>query len=268
MTNEITIEFLNQQLQEVLQEESKIYPLQFTDNSGKQGLIILNHHMNKDSIDSVSVLANKHRALDIGIIGRSIFESVLNMALIEYLPVKNGVTRYYLFMSVESLKVYRHMADIEPETAGKIYKPDDIKKWEAESRRYESEYGRASSSWSGISAIESCKILDKHYPPVVNSKHFFEFMYCQSYRYGSSAVHRSQQGISRHLRIISASSIIGGRVHSAQTTEEGMIFNYFHSLVVFLASTRVLGRAFNIPSLEDYFQKEIGFLIAGYPEVP
>ena len=137
MTNEITIEFLNQQLQEVLQEESKIYPLQFTDNSGKQGLIIVNHHLNKDSIDSVSVLANKQRALDAGIIGRSIFESVLNMGLIEYLPVKNGVTRYKLYMSVESLKLYRHMAHIEPETANKIYKPDNTKKWEAESRRYE-----------------------------------------------------------------------------------------------------------------------------------
>ena len=119
-----------------------------------------------------------------------------------------------------------------------------------------------------MNAIEICKILDKYYPPVIKSKHFFEFMYCQSYRYGSSATHRSQQGISRHLRIISASSIKGGRLHFAQAREEGLILNYFHSLVAFLASTRVLGRAFNIPSLEDYFQKKIGFLIAGYPEVP
>ncbi len=58
MTNEITIKFLNQQLQEVLREESKIYPLQFTDDSGKQGLIILNHYLNKDSMDSVNILAN------------------------------------------------------------------------------------------------------------------------------------------------------------------------------------------------------------------
>jgi len=267
MTNKVTIEFLNQQLQEVLQEESKIYPLRFTDNSGKQGLVIMNHHLNRDSIDSVSVLANKQRALDTAIIGRSIFESVLNMGLIEYLPVKNGVTRYYLFMSVESLKVYRHMADIEPETASKIYKPANIRKWEGDLERFEREYGGVTSSWSGISTVEICKILDKHYPPVINSKHFFEFMYCQSYRYGSSATHRSQQGISRHLRIVSTPSIRSGRVHSAQTSEEGLIFNYFHSLVVFLASIRVLIRAFNIPSLEDYFQKKIGFLIAGYPEV-
>ena len=82
MTEEITIESLNRQLQEVLQEESKIYPLEFTNASGKQGLIILNHHLNKDSMDSAKIIANKQRALDVGIIGRSIFESVLNMGLI------------------------------------------------------------------------------------------------------------------------------------------------------------------------------------------
>ena len=266
MTDEITLEFLNQQLQEVLQEESKIYPLQFTDDSGKQGLIILNHYLNKDSMDSVNILANKKRALDVGILGRSIFESVLNMGLIWFLPVNEGVTRYELFMSVESQKVYQHMAVTEQETASKIYKSDDIRRWEAESEQYEREYGRATSSWSGISAVEICKILDREYPPVIKSEHFFEFMYCQSYRYGSSATHRSQRGISRHLEVVSAPSRSGGTVHSAQTKEEGLIFNYFHSLIAFLASTRILGRAFNIPLLEEYFQRKVGFLIADYPE--
>jgi len=267
MTEEITIELLNQQLQEVLQEESEIYPLEFTDDSGKQGLIILNHYLNKDSMDSVKILTNKQRALDVGIIGRSIFESVLNMGLIWYLPVNEGVTRYELFMSVESKKVYEHMADIEKDTASKIYKSEDIKRWEAESAQYERDYGRATSSWSGKGAVEICKILDREYPPVIKSEHFFEFMYCQSYRYGSSATHRSQRGISRHLEVVSAPSRSGGTVHSAQIKEEGLVFNYFHSLIAFLASMRVIGRAFNIPSLEDYFQRKVGLLIAGYPEV-
>jgi len=197
---------------------------------------------------------------------RSIFESVLNMGLLWHLPENEGVTRYELYMSVESLKVYRHMADIERDTASKIYKSEDIKKWEANSNQYERDYGLVTSSWSGKNAIEICRILDSEYPPVVKSEHFFEFMYCQIYRYGSSATHRSQRGISRHLEVVSAPCRSGGRVHSAQIKEEGLIFNYFHSLIAFLASMRVLGRAFNIPSLEDYFQKKVGFLIAGYPE--
>lgn len=267
MTNGMTIEFLNQQLHEVLQEESKIYPLQFTDDSGKQGLIVLNHYLNKDSIDSVNILANKQRALDVGIIGRSIFESVLNMGQIWQLPVNEGVSRYELFMSVESLKVYRHMAEIEPETASKIYNSDDIKRFEAELEQYEREYGSVTSSWSGMTAVEICKVLDIEYPPVIKTRHFFEFMYCQIYRYGSSATHRSQQGLSRHLKFVSTPSRSGGRVHSTQIKEEGLIFNYFHSLIAFLASMRVVGRAFNIPSLEGYFQRKVGLLIAGYPEV-
>lgn len=266
MSDEITLELINQQLQEVLEEDSKIYPLQFSDESGKQGLIILNHHLNKDSLDSVQVLANMRRALDVGIIGRSIFEAVLNMGLLWRLPENDGVDRYERFLSIESLKVYRHMEQIEKDTAGKIYKFEDIKKWEADYNQYQIDYGVETSSWSGKTTAEICHILDKEYPPVVKTEHFFEFMYCQIYRYGSSATHRSQRGISRHLELVSAPSRSGGRVHSAQSREEGLIFNYFHSLIAFLASMRVIGRAFNIALLEDYFQRKVGFLIAGYLE--
>lgn len=266
MTEEITVESLNRQLQGVLREESKIYPLEFTGDSEKQRLIALNHYLNRDSMDSVRILADKQRALDVGIIGRSIFESVLNMGLIWHLPVDEGVTRYELFMSVESRRVYEHMADIEKDTADKIYKPEDITRWRSESAEYERAYGRAKSSWSGKDAVAICRILDRDYPPVVRSEHFFEFMYCQSYRYGSSAMHRSPQGVSRHLEVVSAPHRSGATAHSAQIRQEGLVFNYFHSLLAFLGSIRVIGRAFDIPSLEDYFQRKVGFLIAGYSE--
>ena len=265
-STEITVETLNEQLQEILTQDSKIYPLQFTDEPSKQGLVILNHQLNKDSINSVKTLANMRRALDVGIIGRSIFEAVLNMGLIWHLPENEGVTRYELYLSIESLRIYRHMAQIEEETANKIYKQEDIKKWETEWERYERDYGTVTPSWSGMTAVEVCKILDRALQTVVKSNHFFEFLYCQIYRYGSAAVHRSQQGISRHLEIVSAPSRSGGRVHSARAREEGLIFNYFHSLIAFLTSMRIVGKVFNIPSLEDYFQKKVGSLIAGYPE--
>jgi len=263
---EITVESINQQLQQVLEQESKIYPLQFSDESGKQGIIILNHHSNKDSIDSIRVLAGMQRALDVAVLGRSIFESVLNMGLLLYLPENDGVARYRLYSSIESLKVYRHMAEIEKDTANKIYKSEDVKEWEAGLKQYEKDYGLLTSSWSGKTAVEVCKILDREYPPVVKSEHFFEFLYCQIYRYGSSATHRSHRGIARHLHIISAPSGTGRRVHTASNREEGLVFNYFHSLTAFLASMRIIGGAFNIPSLEDYFQQKVGFLIAGYSE--
>lgn len=263
---EITVKSLNRQLEEVFEEESKIYPLQFSDKTGKQGLIILNHHTNKDSIDSIKVLAGMQRASDVGVIGRSIFESVLNMGLLVHLPANDGVNRYRLYSSIESLKVYRHMAQIEKETADKIFTAENIRKWETDLKQYERDYGVVTSAWSGKTAVEICQILDGEYPPVVKSEHFYEFLYCQIYRYGSSAVHRSGQWLARHVDIITAPASRGGRVHTARSREEGSVFNYFHSLIAFLSSMRMIGKAFNLPSLEDYFQKKVGFLIAGYPE--
>lgn len=262
-SSKVTVELVGQKLKEVLEEESKIYPLKFSDESGKQGIVILNHHLNRDSIDSIRVLANMHRGLDVGIIGRSIFESVLNMGLILYLPGKEGVDRYQLYLSIESLRVFKHMAEIEEDMAHRIYKPEEIKKWEADQQKYEKDYGVVTSSWLGISNIEICRILDREYPPVVKSDHFFEFMYCHLYRYGSSATHRSRQGIARHLNVIGASSKSGGRIFTATEREAGLVFNYFHSLIVFLLSMRIVGKAFNAPSLEDYSQKKVRFLVAG-----
>ena len=263
---EITVELINQQLGEVLKEESKIYPLQFSDESGKQGLIILNHHQNKDSIDSIRVLASMNRALDVSTIGRSIFDSVLNMGLLLYLPVNEGVSKYKLYASIEELRIYRNMSKVGQDIADKIYKNEDIKKWEADSGKYEMDYGVPKSSWSGKTTLEACRMLDSEYPSVVKSEHFFEFLYCQIYRYGSSATHRSQLGISRNVRIVSAPATGGRMLHTADSREEGLVFNYFHGLLAFLASMRVVGRAFKIPSLEEYFQKKVGYLIAGYPE--
>lgn len=263
---EITVKSLNQQLEEVFEEESKIYPLRFSDTNGKQGLIIINHHMNKDSMGSIKVLAAMQKASDIGVIGRSIFESVLNMGLLVHFSVNDGVNRYRLYSSIESLKVYKQMSQIEKETAAKIFTVENIRKWETNLRQYEREYGIVTSSWSGKTAIEICQILDEKYPPVIKSKHFYEFLYCQIYRYGSAAAHRSGQGLARHVNIITAPASRGRRVHTARSREEGLVFNYFHSLIAFLSSMRIIGKAFNLPSLEDYFQKKVGLLIAGYPE--
>lgn len=261
-----TVEEIEAQLSEILDEESKIYPLEFTNDYEKQGVVILNHWQNRESLDSIRVLARMKRTGDVGIIGRSVFDSVLNMGLLLYLPISEGVRKYERYTTVELLKVYRHMADIEEATAHNIYKAQVIQKYELEAKQYEIDYGEARSSWSGKSAMDVCRILDKQYPPVIRTTHFFEFLYCQIYRFGSSITHRSELGLLRSVSIDSISTRSRAKMHTMKASEEGLLFNYFHSLIAFLVSMRIAGRAFGVTSLESYFQRKIGSLVAGYPE--
>ena len=205
------------------------------------------------------------RALDVGTICRSIFESVLNMGLLLLLPAKEGVDRYHLFSSIEALRWHNDIVQQFKEfegLAGAISEAEDVRKWEADLRLYESDYGTPSASWSGKNTVDVCKILDKEWPAVGVQKHFFGFLYCKIYRQGSWAAHRSPQGLAGHVHIVTALDEQGAQVREACSSKEGLVVDYFSSLVAFLASMRIVGRAFNIPWLEDYFQNKVGFLLS------
>lgn len=260
-----SVEEIEREVIKTLKMNEKQFPIQFGKDAEKQGMIVLNHFQNTETIESLIILAKNKKSGDIAILPRSIFESILNMGLLLHLPLERGVNRYRKFISIETLKIYRHMADIGGDTANKIYKPTEIAKYEKDAKEYEIKYGKPKSSWSGMSVIDVCKILDKNYPRVINTNHFFEFMYCQVYRYGSAIVHRSQMGLLRNIKIESRSLIDGKSAHFMNPRDEGLIFNYFHGLISYITSMRILGKAFNIGFSEDYFQKRIGFLIGGYP---
>jgi hypothetical protein len=259
-----TVEEIEKEVFKTIDFNNKLFPLQFGKNVEKQGIILLNHFQNFETLKSLVILAKNKKAGDIAILSRSIFESSLNMGLLLHLPLNEGLERYRKYTSVESLKIYQHMTSFDKETADKIYKSLNISECEREANEYRKKYGKPKNSWSGLSCIEICKILDKDYPPVIKTNHFFEFMYCQVYRYSSSIIHRTQMGLLRNIKISSKKLANEKCIHFMDSRKEGLIFNYFHGLISFIISIRILGRAFNISLLENYFQKRIGFLIAGY----
>lgn len=261
-----TIEQTEHEILETLRFNEGLFPLKFGEDAEKQGLILQNHFQNTETLESLIILAKYKKSGDIAILTRSIFESALNMGLLLRLPLDEGVNRYQKFSSVESIKIYRHMASIEKEFADEIFKSTEINKYEIEEKEYETKYGKPKLSWSGKSIIDICAILDKNYPPVIDTNHFFEFMYCQVYRYGSSATHRTQMGLLRNIKIESKSLINGKNIHAMSPRDESLYFNYFHGLISYIISLRMIGIAFKIDSLEDYFQKKTGVLIGGYPE--
>ena len=259
-----TIEQIEIEVLAALKFNETVTPLKFGKESKKQGMILLNHFQNTETLKSLMILAKHKKSGDIAILTRSIFESVLNMGLLLLLPLDEGINRYQKFNSIESLKCYRHMASIEKETADKIYNTTEIKEYEKGAKEYEIKYGKPKLSWSGKNSIDICKLLDNNYSPVIKTNHFFEFMYCQIYRYGSSAIHRTQMGLLRNLKINSRTLINGKKLHIMNNRDEILNFNYFHGLVSYITSLRIIGKTFEIDSSEDYFQEKIGSLIAGY----
>jgi hypothetical protein len=57
------------------------------------------------------------------------------------------------------------------------------------------------STWTGHSLEEKVKLLDENFPPTYNEKHFYEYLYCQVFRKGSSATHSSYAGLSKGVQV-------------------------------------------------------------------
>lgn len=262
-----TVKEIEEEVGKTLEVNQKHYPLLLGKEAEKEGFIFLNHFQNTETLRSIRVLARKERAGDIAVLTRAIFESVLNMGLLLHLPSDEGIDRYKKFLSVELLRTYEHMASIDNEYADQIYAPPKVRLLRKERQEYEHRYEKPKSSWSGMKSIDICKMLDRKYPPVPNGSHFFELMYCQSYRFGSAAVHRSKMGLVQSLQVMESGSLITGESgYDVRSRQEGLIFYYLHGLISFIISMRILGRAFNIDFLEDYFQKRMRSLIGDQPE--
>ena len=139
---------------ETLNVNKKLFPLQFGKDMEKQEMIILNHFQNSETMKSLIILAKNNKSGDVAILSRSIFESVLNMGLLLFLSYEEGVNRYKKFLSIEALKIYRHMAKIEKQVADKIYKPAKITSLEKDVKEYEIRYGKPKLTWSGLNSAD------------------------------------------------------------------------------------------------------------------
>ena len=259
-----TIEDINKWVDKSLQRNRNEFPFRLTEDAERQCLILSIHTQNSETLESAALLAQYSKAGDVARLSRAVFESVLNMGLLLSMPSAEATDRYVKYSSIETMKAFRHMLAIESDVANAIYKPEQLTEHESNEIEYVSKYGKPKTNWAGMNTIDICKKLDKIYPPVIKTDHFFEFIYCQAYRYGSSAVHGSHLGINRNLKVTASTIINGNTVYQSEPREESLIFNYFHCLISYLLSLRVLGKTFNRLSLEQYFQESVGQLIAGY----
>lgn len=257
-----TVTEIQRQVTSALAVNQKMLPLRLGREAEKQGLVFWNHFRNTETLKSLRTLAKLKRAGDVATLTRSMFESVLNMGLLTHLPSKDGVEKYKKFLSVEILKHYEHAAAIDPDYTRELYTPEKIALVRKEAREYETTYGKPKPSWSGLDNLSICRILDRNYPPLLDRRDFFEFTYCHIYRFGSPAVHRSLFGLAQSGKIVdSENALTGEQGYDISSSEEGLVFHYLHGLISYIASIRVLGKAFELHSLEDYFQKRAGALI-------
>lgn len=124
-----------------------------------------------------------------------------------------------------------------------------------------SEYGNA-NSWCGLNLIERIKLIDESFQPTCSNKKFFEYLYCQVYRKGSGAIHRTSAGLERST--VWTKSMGGNLVFIEPTANiDHLVFASIHSLVVYLASIRFIGQILKGSKTESYYQKETARIIAG-----
>lgn len=257
-----TIEQIEKEVTDALKVERQNRPLLLDTASPEQSLVWLHHYLNTRSLESIKVLARNTKATDIMALSRSIFESVLTMGLLLDFSSGEGEKKYRMSSRVDLLKMFRNMQIIDKQLADEYVSPADVSELEKVENEYKSRYR---SEWPGKDRFSVCGLLDKSYPPVMGERWFFRLMYCFVYKFGSSAAHRTYAGIQRNIGIPPTNSVVRADVrYICGEREEAAVFNYRLGLLSHLLSTRIIGKAFNIDFLEDYFQERVDLLMGGY----
>ena len=159
-------------------------------------------------------------------------------------------------------KLY-HLRKVEPDFVNDIYKPDTIKIITDGRNSFVSKYGNI-KNWCNLNLIERIKLIDKIFSPTCLNNKFFEYLYCQVYRKGSGATHRSSTGLGRSTVWTKT------MVHNLNFIEptpniNHLVFAGIHSLIVYLASIRFIGRIMGgkKEKTESFYQTETARIIAG-----
>lgn len=238
---------------------SAIYPLYVKDR--RADLIFLNHDRNFSTFLTIRYLVEHERVADIYALSRAMFESIISMGLLTKSLIPDDLDRYQNYQFVETYKFYSHLKNLELANLSGI-SSSEISMLKAKRDEYLRKYGREVSTWTGKSLEQNVKLLDKNYSPTCNEEHFYEYLYCQVYRRGSSATHSSFAGLKRGVEI--QKFIIPGSLTALRfrTDEHQLIFSCFHSLVVFLSSVRFMGHTLQNIEAEKYFHKLTKYIIA------
>jgi len=223
--------------------------------------MMLSHQSNTDTMFSLRRVVALKNVNDVYCLSRSMFESIVNMGVLLTDEVAGGAQRFLRFQYVEAYRIFEHLKRVDPDFAGKIYDPEDAKVIVAERNAFVSEYGNV-SYWCGLNLIERVRLVDENFPPTCSTAKFFEYLYCQVYRKGSGAIHRTSAGLGRST--VWTKSMVNDLIFiEPKPNMNHLVFASIHSLIVYLASIRFIGRILEGGEAESYYQKETARLIAG-----
>ena len=240
---------------------SALYPLPVKNDYYRSSLIFLNHDRNFSTFLTIRYLVEHERVADIYALSRTMFESVVTMGLLAKSMIPDDLDRYQNYQFVEIYRCYSHLGKLGLAKLSGI-SSSEISMLKIKHDEYLSKYGKNVSTWSGKSLEENVKLLDKNFSPTCDEEHFYEYLYCQVYRWGSPATDSSFAGLAKGVEIEEVrlpGSLIARRF---KVNEPHLIFSCFHSLLVFLSSVRFMGHALKRVETEQYFHKIARYIIA------
>lgn len=237
-----------------------LYPVEAKRNPERINLIFLNHDRNLSTYLSIKYLAEHERVSDIYTLARSMYESVISMALLTRSIIIDDLVRYQDFQYLEIYKRYEHLKRLGLE---KLIGVSDEEAVFVNNKRseYINRWGDSNPSWTGKSLESNVRLVDERYPPTCNENHFYEYLYCQVYRTGSQSTHSSFAGLSKGVKAekLDISDLTAYRM---EVNEGQLLFSCFHSLLVFLSSVRFIGLATEKTECESYFQEKAKYVIS------
>ncbi len=248
--------------QEVLDFQLKsLYPLHIKTDPDRIFTILLNHDRNFSTFLTIRALVEHERVTDIYTLSRAMFESIVSMGLMAKSIVSDDMNRYQNYQFVEIDKTYSHLKKLGLEHLDGLPLPEvDFVK--TQRQEYTKKYGKNLPTWTGKSLEDNVKLLDKNYPSTCKEELFYEYLYCQVYRKGSSAIHSSFAGLKKGVEIEDVNIPGDITAHRFKTDDSHLIFSCFHSLIVFLSSVRFMGFTLRKKETEQYFHEIVRYVIA------
>lgn len=258
---ELTLQTFQRLLKKYLKYQFSLYPMKSNAATELQIAMMQLHQSNTDTMFSLKEIVSLKNVNDVYCLSRSMFESVVNMGVLSTQQINGGAERFMDFQYLEAYRIFDHLKQVEPDFVSKVYGPKTIEIMTEGRNAFVSKYGNL-NNWCGLDLLARIRLVDRHFPPTCSTKNFFEYLYCQVYRKGSGATHRTSTGLGRSI-LWTKSRIANLNLIEPTPNIDHLVFAGFHSLIVYLGSIRFIGRILCEIETESYYQKETARIVSG-----
>lgn len=260
---ELNIQTYRELAERYLKYQFALYPMKFDAEPELQLAIMQSHQSNTDTMFSLRQIVTLKNVNDVYCLSRSMFESIVNMGVLVTGKIKDGAQRFLDFQYLEAYKILHHLRQVEPDFVNKVYKPNEVKVITEGQNSFVSKYGNI-NNWCNLNLIERIKLIDKNFSPTCSNNKFFEYLYCQVYRKGSGATHRTSTGLGRST-VWTKTMIASLNFIEPTPNMNHLVFASIHSLIVYLSSIRFIGQIIGDKKeeTESFYHVETSRIIAG-----